>query len=209
LRRVFGGIRDFQLLSPRDVFVSPANDLPVFAAQGVASSLEIEGDHTFRNGSFFRLGLIEQHLSDVQEPSSDGSGAVVPRAHFRAVRAGYEGSFSRDVSFFLNLAYNNVTDRDSSEQIVNVPKFNSEAGIQYLNEAGWFVQPSAYFQSSRRRPDGTNAVSFTTVNLRAGKRFGLRSVVFAEIVNITDKEFDILNVDQPGRQFRVGVIGRF
>ena len=53
------------------------------------------------------------------------------------------------------------------------------------------------------------AGGFGLLNLRAGKRAGLHSVVFVEAVNLLDKQHEILNVQQPGRQLRFGVTQRF
>jgi hypothetical protein len=209
VRRGFGGLRDFQLLSPTDVFLSPLDDLPQLAGAGSGMSYELEGDHTFRNGSLVHVGIFEMRLHDVQEPTSDFSGAVLPNTRLRGLRAGYEGTLARDVSFFLRTGYTQALDRESGGQIANVPRWTGEAGLQYLNDAGWFVQPSFYYQGDRRRINGATAGGFGVLKLRAGKRFGLRSVVFAEILNLTDRKYDILEVEQPGRQFRIGVIGRF
>jgi hypothetical protein len=209
VRRMFGALRDFQLLSPTDTLLSPLDDLPQLAATGDGISYELEGDHTFGNGSLLHLGLFEMRMKDLQEPTSDFSGAVLPRVRLRGLRAGYEGTLTQDISFFLRTGYTQARDRDSGEQIANMPRWTGEAGVQYLNDEGWFVQPSLYYQSERQRTSGTTAKGFGVVKLRAGKRFGLRSVVFAEILNLTDKKYDILEVEQPGRQFRIGVIGRF
>ncbi len=208
-RRVFGGIFDFQLLSPKDTFLSPLGDLPALFITGNGTSFELEGDHTFRNGSFFRLGVFQQNMNNLSVPTSDGSGANIDRSRLRGVRAGFEGALTQDISYFINAGYTSAKDRTTDGQIPNVPRFTTEAGLQYLNGRGWFLQPSVYHQGSRHRADGSEADGFTTFNLRTGKRFGLKAAVFLEVVNITDKEFDILEVEQPGRQFRIGVTGRF
>ena len=207
-RRLAGGIRDFELLSPTDTFLSPLNDLPSLSAVGKGVSFELEGDHTFRNGSFLRLGIFQQNLKDAREVTVDDSGAVLPRVRSRGVRAGYEGLLSRDVSYYLNGTLNSVRDQ-SGNQVANVPHWSAEAGLQYLNQEGWFAQPSYFYQSSRERSDGRAAHSFGVLNLRAGKRFGLRGTAFVEMRNITNAHYDILEIEQPNRQLRVGILGRF
>ena len=207
-RRLDGSLRDFELLSPSDTFLSPLNDLPTNGVTGVGTSLEIEGDHTFENGSFFRLGVFQQNLKNAVEPSADSSGAVLPSVRLRSVRAGYEGVLSRHVTYYLNGTLNSVRDQ-SGDQVANVPRWSGEAGLQYLNQQGWFVQPSYFYQSSRERSDGHSARSFGVLNVRAGKRFGLRGTAFVEMRNITNSQYDILEIEQPGRQLRVGILGRF
>jgi len=207
-RRLAGGIRDFELLSPTDTFLSPLNDLPGLSVAGEGTSIELEGDHTFRNGSFLRLGIFQQNLNDAIELSADGSGAPIPHVQLRGVRVGYEGLLSRDLSYYLNGGLNSMSDQEGDE-VANVPRWTGEAGLQYLNRKGWFVQPSYFYQGSRLRSDRSSAQGFGALNLRIGKRFGLRSTAFFEVRNVTNQKYDILEIDQPGRQFRAGIIGRF
>ena len=155
-----------------------------------------------------RLGIFQQYLKNAVEPTVDGSGATLPRVRSRGIRAGYEGLLLRNVSYYLNGSLNSVHDQSGS-QVANVPRWTGEAGMQYLNREGWFVQPSYFYQSSRERSDGRLAGSFGVLNLRAGKRFGLRGTAFVEMRNITDAQYDILEVEQSGRQLRVGILGRF
>jgi tetratricopeptide (TPR) repeat protein len=209
VRRLFGGVRDFELLSPVDTFVSPLNNLPNLDGIGTGTSFELEGDHTFRNGSFVRLGVFQQNLNNLLEPTADGSGTPVARGRLQGVRLGYEGNISRDVSFFLSGGYTNARDTNADRDIANVPHWTGEAGVFYLHPNGWFVQPSLFYQSARFRSDRSRAEAFSSVNLRVGKRFGLRGMAFIELRNAFDESYDILDVEQQGRQLRAGVIGRF
>lgn len=209
VRRLFGSVHDFQLLSPVDTFISPLNNLPMLDGNGTGTSFELEGDHTFANGSFVRLGVFQQNLNNLLEPTADGSGAPISRGRVQGVRLGYEGNLSRDVSFFLSGGYTNARDADAGRDIANVPNLTSEAGIFYLHPSGWFVQPSLFYQSARFRSDRSRAEAFSDVNLRIGKRFGLRGTAFIELRNAFDQSYDILEVEQQGRQLRAGFIGRF
>src|SRR5690606_14453293 len=139
----------------------------------IGTSSELEADHTFRNGSFFRIGVFQQNLKDALEPTSDGSGNAIPRARLRGVRVGYEGNLNRDVSFFVSAAYTRATDLTLGQSIANIPNWTGEAGLQYLREDGWFIQPSLYYQGTRFREDRSRADAFSVANLRIGKRFGL------------------------------------
>lgn len=208
-RRVAGGNRDFQLLSPHDTFLSLLNDLPDLSATGRGSSLEFEMNHTLQSGSFLWLGAFSQQLKDVRIPTPDGAGPIIARSRLHGLRAGYEGSLTGSLSFFLTGSYTSARDSDADVQIANIPKFSGSSGIQFLNDEGWFLQPVLYYQSHYRRLSGGDAPSFTILNVRAGKRFGLRRVVFVEILNLTDEEYDILEVVQTGRQLRLGVNTRF
>jgi tetratricopeptide (TPR) repeat protein len=209
VRRLFGSVRDFELLSPVDTFISPLNTLPMLDGVGTGTSIELEGDHTFRNGSFVRLGVFHQNLKDLLEPTADGSGTPVSHGRLQGARLGYEGSISRDVSFFLSGGYTRARDTGADRDIANVPRWTGEAGLFYLHHDGWFVQPSLFYQGARFRSDRSRAAAFSAVNLRIGKRFGLRGMAFIELRNACDESYDILDVEQQGRQLRAGFIGRF
>ena len=158
MRRLFGGVRDFELLSPIDTFVSPLNNLPMLDGIGTGTSFELEGDH---------------------------------------------------ISFFFNSGYTSARDTDANRDIANVPRWTGEVGLFYLHTNGWFVQPSLFYQGARFRSDRSRAESFSAVNLRVGKRFGLRGMAFIELRNAFDESYDILDVEQQGRQLRAGFSGRF
>ncbi|HVF85556.1 MAG TPA: TonB-dependent receptor [Abditibacteriaceae bacterium] len=214
-RRVLGAVTDFELLRPTDLFTALPNGLPLLGIGGRGNSIELEADHTFSDSSFLRINLFAQRLSDVQEPSADVSaGQLVRRARLRGLSASYEGSLGRETTFYLNATLNDAEDEGRQQTIAFVPRFVGEAGLQYLRRDGWFAQPSYVYQSARFMPlafgveRGTGA-GFGLLNLRIGKRSGLRSAFYAEVVNISNQKFDILGVQQPGRQFRIGASLRF
>ncbi len=214
-RRVLGAITDFELLHPTDLFTALPSGLPLLGIGGRGNSVEIEADHTFSDSSFLRFNLFQQQLSDVQEPSVDSSaGQLVKRARLRGLSASYEGSIGRETTFYLNTTFNDAKDEGRSRAIAFVPRFVGEAGLQYLRRDGWFLQPSYVYQSARFVPlamgrGREKRAGFGLLNLRVGKRSGLRSAFYAEVVNILDQKFDILGIQQPGRQFRIGASQRF
>lgn len=215
VRRVLGAITDFELLRPTELFTALPNGLPRLGIGGRGNSVEIEADHTFSDSSFLRFNFFQQQLSDVQEPSVDSSaGQLVKRARLRGLSASYEGSIGHETTFYLNTTFNDAKDEGRSRAIAFVPRFVGEAGLQYLRRDGWFLQPSYVYQSARFVPlaMGTGQekrAGFGLLNLRVGKRFGLKSAFYAEVVNITDQKFDILGIQQSGRQFRIGASQRF
>ena len=215
MRRVLGSITDFELLHPTDLFTALPNNLPLLGIGGRGNSVELEADHTFGNSSFLRINLFGQHLNDVQEPSADVSaGQLVKRARLRGLNASYEGSIGRETTFYLSTTFNDAQDETRNRAIAFVPRFVGEAGLQYLRRDGWFVQPSYVYQGARFVPHASGTgrekrAGFGMLNLRVGKRFGLSSAFYAEVANISDQKFDILGVQQPGRQFRIGASQRF
>jgi len=215
VRRVVGAVNDFELLHPTDLFTALPSGLPLLGIGGRGNSVELEADHTFGNSSFLRLNLFAQQLNDVQEPSADkGAGQLVERARLRGLSASYEGSIGRETTFYLNTTFNDAKDEGRSRAIAFVPRFVGEAGLQYLRRDGWFLQPSYVYQSARFVPlamgrGREKRAGFGLLNLRVGKRSGLRSAFYAEVVNILDQKFDILGIQQPGRQFRIGASQRF
>lgn len=220
-RRLSGSIEDFELLSPTDVFLfseSQAPDVPFFVK---SRRYELELDHTFSDASFVRLGAFQQSSGQ----SNNTAGEILTSSRFRGFRAGYEGVLNPQTTFFLNADYNQtrgvVTDFitvSPNEALSDVPKVRLEAGLQFLSNNGYFVQPSAGYIGSRFRPtDFVNprmeSGGFTVANLRLGKRWGLKSVAFVEVSNLFDKSYSIFvdgpEVLNPGRQYRVGISQRF
>jgi len=210
VRRIAATLSDFQLLTPTDVFLFSYAGLPqpldvLSFADG--SSVEIEYDHTFSNASFLRLGAFQQ---DLRQASVLDSGSY-DKARIRGARAGYEGLLSRDLSFLLSGDFNGAYDSEMNLRIAQVPDFDGLASLQYLNRAGYYAQAAYYYQGSRVAADGdrSHLGGFGVLNLRAGKRIGLRSNIFVELNNVFNKQYDILSVLQPSRQLAVGVSQRF
>lgn len=223
VRSLMGSVQDFELLAPEDTFLFPFDDAPglVFFKRG--RSLEAEYTHVFPNASFLRIGAYDQRLDQANDHSE-----AVSAVRFRTLKTRYEGALGSCVTFFTGL---NLTDSSSQLDLAPFgplltgydislqPKVSSEVGIQYLSPTGWFVQPSAVFIGRRLlSADSTGARSqvgsFDLLNLRVGKRNGLRSTIFIEIANLFDKTYiqPGLNVNgdlQPGRQIRLGGSYRF
>lgn len=217
-RQIFGAIEDFSLLAPTDVFLFSQDETPTLFLSGEGRTHELEYDYTFRDSSFLRIGLFQQTLRPAQSPG----GEFLTRARFRGLRLRYEGVLNRTTTFFVNGDFNDArgvvdsTPPSNVEQkLSETPRFAAEFGLQYLDSAGWFVQPSAAYIGPRYRAIGDPEPSggFGIANVRAGKRFGLRTTAFAEVVNIFDRSFSVPfsneRLPQPGRQFRVGLVNRF
>ncbi|MDQ3815654.1 MAG: TonB-dependent receptor, partial [Armatimonadota bacterium] len=215
-RRLFGAIDDFRLLAPTDVFLFSFTGLPNLNLFGRGRSFELEYDRTFRDASFLRLGVFDQRLTDV---GNTGISATIPFVRQRGVRASYEGFFRQDTTYFVNLNLTDAKDVELNQDVEQVPGRSGEVGVQYLNRQGWFVQPSFFYLGNRIRSRsaapqlGGNGITrlggVGLLNLRAGKRWGLRSVLFVEIDNALDKQYAVLGTLQPGRAVRLGVTQRF
>ena len=220
LRKLMGTIDDFELLSPRDQFLFSLNDLPQAAVYGLwfgmGKSFEFEINHTLHNGGLLRLGLFQQNLDEAQQlavatqasqPASD--------ARIRGIRLGAEGAFNRETTYFVNLGLNDArgyidTGAGAVEQkYANVPDFIASAGLQYLNDHGYFVQPTYFYLDKRFRRNGTTASGAYILNLRIGKRFGVRSMLFVEVANILNENYEVFEEIQPGRQLHIGGQLRF
>ncbi len=222
-RQLLGGIEDFELLSPSDVFLFSQREVPVqnFAQRG--RSYELEFNHTFPDASFLELGVFQQ--------SARGAGSNLENFNslrFRGVRARYEGIVSPRTTFFVSGDYNaarGIVDNFGAAPLVNeilaeVPRVRFETGAQYLSDGGFFVQPSVgYFGAIARvneffEPRGRRG-GFALANLRVGKRSGLRSVFYIEARNLFNREFATTsNVNVTGdlgvgRQLVVGLSRRF
>ena len=223
-RRVFEPVRDFNLLAPTDVFLFTSGEAIEPTIGGGGRSLELEYTRTLRDASFLRLGLFQQDLKIVNALPAE-SFAI---ARLRGLRARYEGILSPSTTYFLNGDWNDPTGTLTvplfgtvpNYQLSLVPRFGTEAGLQFLSKNGWFVQPSVAYSGSRLLPltfpglPRTRLGGFSVTNIRIGKRSGLRSTVFVEIANVFDKDYVVAGLTstgdlQPGRQFRAGAAWRF
>jgi outer membrane receptor protein involved in Fe transport len=156
-----------------------------------------------------RVGLFDQRLTDFRQLS--GAGSTLPEARLRGVRASYEGVLNRNTTFYVDFNLNDTKDVAADQDVALVPKWTGEVGLHYLNRRGWFFQPSFFYLGKRVDDDiaSTRLGGFSLLNARAGKRFGLRSMVFVELVNALNKDYDILGAIQPNRHLRVGAMHRF
>lgn len=220
LRKVMGTIEDFELLSPRDQFLFSFDDLPqpsVYATGnnqfGTGKSIEFEINHTLHSGSLLRLGLFQQNLDEAHQSGLSTATEVAADARIRGLRLGVEGALNRKMTYFLNLGLNDARGQFSApigeRQFANVPHFVASAGLQYLNDHGYFAQPSFFYLDQQLRTDGTTASGAYILNLRIGKRFGVRSALFMEVDNILNENYEVFEEIQPGRQLRVGGQFRF
>jgi hypothetical protein len=222
LRKLMGTINDFELLAPRDQFLFSLSDLPQptiydtgFLRFGTGKSIEFEFNHTLRNGSLLRFGLFQQNLDVGRQPALSSATEGASDARIRGLRLGAEGALNRETTYFLNLGLNDARgqfpDGLSTEErkYANVPDFVASAGLQYLNDHGYFVQPSYFYLGKQLRTDGTTANAAHILNLRIGKRFGVRSAIYVEVANILDENYEVFEEIQPGRQLRIGGQLRF
>jgi outer membrane receptor protein involved in Fe transport len=220
LRKVMGTIEDFELLSPHDQFLFSLDDLPRPSVYnvgdnefGTGRSFELEINHTLHNGSLLRLGLFQQNLDEAHQSALSPSTEGATDARIRGLRLGAEGALNRETTYFLNLGWNDARGEFSSpteeRQFANVPHFVASAGLQYLNDSGYFVQPSYFYLDQRLRGDGTKADGAHILNLRVGKRFGVRSALYVEVDNILNENYEVFEEIQSGRQLRIGGQLRF
>ncbi len=208
-RRLFGTIEDFQLLAPRDNFLSSTAELPHLRPQGSGNSIEVEYYHTFRSASFFLVSAFDQRLTGAQEPAM---GSALPRVRQQGLRMVYQGSLAQQTTFFIDASFSKSMDQEKGRDVQGVPRSIAGAGLQYLNRQGWFFQPTVSYLGSRRRymeelPIRTGSIAL--YSLRAGRRWGLRSVLYLEVTNLTDKSYVYLGNRGLGRQLRLGTVYRF
>ena len=211
-RRLFTGIEDFRLLAPNDVFFLSFYGLPdtsSFTPIGSGRSVELELDHTFANASLLTAGVFQR---DIHNATVVGEGDVAT-GRVRGAQLSYEGILTRDTSFFVRGLYNSSQNRDTSAIFNGVPRFIGASGVQYFNPQGIVLQANVIYQTSFLTDIGEATPlrkgGFGVLNLRAAKRFGLRSTIFVELNNTLDKRYVIFGSIQPARQLRIGAIQRF
>lgn len=213
-RRLFASVADFQLLTPTDVFLVSFAGLPQATSVGSSpssdgTSVEAEYDRTFADASFLRIGAFQQDIR--QGEIFNSGGGPYEKAHVRGVQASYEGLLGRELSFYLSGDINDPVDRAVNQRIAQVPNFDTLATLQYLNRAGFYAQGAFYYQGNRVTADGDPSQSggFGVLNLRFGKRTGLRTNVYVALTNALNKSYDVYGLLQPARQFAVGISQRF
>ena len=223
-RKLFGTVQDFELLAPQDVFLFSFDNVPSLLLAGQGESYELEYDHTFPNASFLRLGAFQQDLRNATNADDE----QFPRARFRSAQIRYEGILTPTTTFFVDGSINDAhgavdygvgIGTGPSEFLSLVPRYVVETGVQFLDRAGWFVQPSYAYQGSRSEPANSpgdpriQSGGFGILNARVGKRWGLRSTAYVEIINAFNQRYTILGGFaerlEPGRQVRLGVSLRF
>lgn len=218
-----GTLRDFLLLTPVDAFQSDSREELQPGLGSGFRSVEAEWTHTFANASLLLIN-IGKHSSDATVSGAE----PIQSAHFRRVQARYEGILNPEITYFvsgdLTKARGTLDLTPFGPIITNyrpsfLPRHTVSFGAQYLNAAGWFLQPSySYISSvekelsdpnlSRPRQDG-----FGLMNLRIGKRNGLRSSIFVEAANLFNKRYarpgGIGGNLATGRQVSLGFATRF
>ena len=215
-RRIGSTIDDFELLNPVDDFLTTFVNFPIadevdtsVVAEG--TSTEFEYDKTFGNASFFSLAAFDQHLAESSFSYTTQVVGTYPSETNTGVQASLQGAISSNTSYFSLLQYNSAWDNIQKDSIAQLPEFDGIYTLQYLNPQGLYDQASYYFQTSRILGDTNRATTggFGIIDLRFGKRFGLRRNVFLELNNLTNVPYDILNDIQPGREVRVGISQRY
>jgi len=169
--------------------------------------VEIEYDRTFADASFLRVGAFQQ---DIRQAGFLG-GDVYDKAHNRGLQASYEGLLSRDLSFYLSGDVNYARDSETGLRIAQIPDFDGLTTLQYLNREGYYAQTAYYYQGNRvaAYDDRSHLGGFGVLNLRLGKRSGLRTNLYVELNNILNKKYDVYGALQPSRQVAIGISQRF
>lgn len=217
-------IRDFQFLSPTEVFLSETENIDANLGSGFRT-FEAEWTHTFHNASFLRIGAWQKEATR----SSLGQDKLQD-VRIRKLQLRYEGFLDNRTSYFFSseaISATSVFDTvDLGGPVLHnyrpsfVPHFSTSLGLQYLSAKGWFVQPNLTYigdyatgLSDPNLPPSKQR-GYAVGNLRFGKRQGLRSSLFVEISNIFDKSYAqpsdrFLGGELPsGRQIRFGFTHR-
>jgi hypothetical protein len=215
LRRLIYTADDFQLLTPTDDFLLSYADLPQaiypfnYPISG-GTSTELELDKTEPRGPFLSVGLYRQDLQST-ETSLNNVNYEFPNTRAQGLQASCQASLSRFVTYQMQGKLTNAEDNSVPKRVPLTPNFEGVGTLQYLNSKGVYGQVAYYYQGDRISfyPYGSDLGAFGVVDLRIGKRIGLTTNIFAELNNALDKQYDILGVQQPGSQLKVGLTQRY
>ena len=175
----------------------------------------MEYDHILANASFLSVGAFQQ---DLRQAGITGAFAgPYDKARVQGVQASYEGLIGHDLSFFLSADLNRSQDMEMHQRVSQVPDYVGILSLQYLNRQGYYAQTAYYYQGDRRLEDTDNNGNydptrqggFGILNLRVGKRIGLRTNLFVEINNAFNRQYDIGGILQEGRLVSGGATLRF
>jgi hypothetical protein len=220
-RGLFGGIPEFRLLSPTDDFADLGPGMPDLAIAATGDAYDLEYARMLGGSAMFRAGVAYRQLRnarDTLEQPYDRARALNPRFVI-------EGALDGRTTLYCAASFNHVL-VDAAEATAfmpDTPRWSGEIGLSHFGPSGWFVSPTLRLRSGmppymaevpvggelqtveRRLP------GFGVLDLRLGRRFGLRGVVFIEVLNVLDKQYDLYRsgLTQSGRTWRAGVTGRF
>ncbi len=203
---------DFSLLMPSDDFLIDYSDFPQPDIAGTdeintATQTDFEFDKTLKNASFFSLGVFRQYE---KANSSDGLTIFLPvSASIQGIQSSYQGAVNKYVTFLLLGEFSNAEDTSIPQRLSNTPNFSGIGVLQYLDKAGVYCQIAEYYQGSEVTSPPTELGGLGVLNVRVGKRFGLRSNVYIQVTNALDKQYDINGTAQQGTEVLLGASQRY
>lgn len=215
MRRTLLNVQDFGLLAPDDVFTRIFDPSLLGDLGGRGWGYDLEYNRSFGTGQFLRASLFRQSFADAFNSLRNDN-----FVRFQGAQLRYEGTLNSTTTFFAGTNYISapaqvilpLSDQSVNTRYPDVPRLTAEIGLQFLSKGGWFLQPSLAYIGSRTHQ---NVDAFSRlgglgiVNLRVGRRLGLRFAGFAEVLNAGDKKYPLYNNLQEGRQLRFGIINRF
>jgi tetratricopeptide (TPR) repeat protein len=216
-RQIAASTTDFDLLEPTDDFLISYVGLPqstdaLYSGIATGTSTEVEWDKALRGGSFLSIGAFRQNLKeagvDASGPYTGGDFATLA---LDGVQASYQGSISKTVTYFVLGNFSNQEDTSVGRRVPYVPYYTGIATLQYLSPTGFYSQVAEYYQGDRpdSQPGQIVTGAFGVLDLRIGKRVGLRSNIYVEINNLLDKKYDLLGYAEPGTEVLLGASRRY
>jgi tetratricopeptide (TPR) repeat protein len=215
-RKLGATITDFELLNPVDDFLITYAALPQSTTEeqgdiAEGTSTEAEIDKTFENASFLTVGVFHQHLAQSNIVDSQDPTAPYASQTNEGVQGTYQGSITNSLTYFVLGQYEEVRNNETNLRIAEIPRFEGICTLQYLLRNGLYDQVSYYDQTNYLTDTGSSPVApgFGLLNLRTGKRFGLRTNIFVELNNALNANYVVYDYLETGRELRVGVSNRF
>jgi len=210
--RIAASQEDFQLLQPDDDFLISYADLPTATDASssfisTATSTELEIDRTFSGGFFASLGAFRQ---DSQMLPAFGGAFACPKGRVQGVQTSFQGAVGKYVSYFILGEFANSEEESPYSRYPGTPNFEGIGTVQYLSRMGMYGQLAYYYQGDQVTSDTDPSIkgAFGVLDLRIGKRFGLRTNIFGELNNVFNKQYEISGDEQPGTELRVGISER-
>ncbi len=215
-RRLQAAPTDFQLINPTDDFLLTFADLPTansfsFAEVADGQSAEFEVDKTLPKGGFASAGVYRQALNGASVAESQNQGLPYPSCRVEGAQASYQGLLSKTLSYFMLGEYTNAEEDAVPQRVPGIPRYVGIGTVQYLDTRGFYGQIAYYYQGDRitSDTDRSDQGAFGILNLRVGKRYGLRTNVFAELDNALNKQYEEFGLLQHGTEGRLGISQRY
>ncbi|MEN6347365.1 MAG: TonB-dependent receptor [Armatimonadia bacterium] len=201
-------------LAPVDLWSARELESPLDLADGgYEQSYELQYQLMPRNGALLQLTgfyrSLNNYLVDLEDPqwSPARASSFLSKGSLYGAEVEWESWLSRSLSAGIwGRLSNSENDEIEGCEVPYIPRLAGKARLDYLGRSGLRVGLT-WNHTGQRYADRDNTVrlgSYGLLNLRAEKQFDPRNMLFVDVENLTDKQYEYWQ-GYPGRPRRVRV----